>query len=104
MDLPVDFAALVQRHQRELRVHCYRMVGSFDEAEDMVQETMLRAWRGGGGVEGGVPFPAWVYWFATNLCLNSLGRAPPPALPQGVGGAGTPGTPPSRARTAPGAW
>jgi RNA polymerase sigma-70 factor (TIGR02960 family) len=70
------FAALVERHRRELHVHCYRMLGSFDEAEDMVQETFLRAWRGLGsfaeddGGRGG-NFRAWLYRIATNACLDA---------------------------------
>src|ERR671914_1079305 len=66
------FAALVEHHRRELRVHCYRMLGSFDEAEDLVQETFLRAWKGIGAFEGRASVRAWLYRIATNPCLDHL--------------------------------
>jgi len=66
------FAALAERHRRELHVHCYRMLASFDEAEDAVQETFLKAWRGRSGFEGGSQFRAWLYRIATNVCLDML--------------------------------
>jgi RNA polymerase sigma-70 factor (ECF subfamily) len=69
------FAELVQRHRRELHVHCYRMLGSFDEAEDMVQETFLRAWRRRSTFDGSSLFRAWLYRIATNACLDALRRA-----------------------------
>jgi RNA polymerase sigma-70 factor, ECF subfamily len=70
------FAALVERHRTELRVHCYRMLGSFDESEDLVQETFLRAWKNLGGFEGRSTFRTWLYRVATNACLDALnGRA-----------------------------
>jgi RNA polymerase sigma-70 factor (TIGR02960 family) len=62
----------VQRHRRELHLHCYRMTGSFDEAEDLVQETFLRAWRKRDSFEGGPGFRAWLYRIATNACLDAL--------------------------------
>src|SRR5580658_1920538 len=69
------FATLAERHRRELHVHCYRMLASFDEAEDAVQETFLRAWRGLSGFEGGSQFRAWLYRIATNVCLDILRRS-----------------------------
>jgi RNA polymerase sigma-70 factor (TIGR02960 family) len=68
------FAVLVERYRRELHVHCYRMLGSFEEAEDLVQETFLRAWRRRGSFEGGPWFRAWLYRIATNACLDALRR------------------------------
>jgi len=69
------FAALAERHRRELHVHCYRMLASFDEAEDAVQETFLKAWRGLPGFDGGSQFRAWLYRIATNVCLDMLRRS-----------------------------
>jgi RNA polymerase sigma-70 factor (ECF subfamily) len=68
-----EFAALTERHRHELHVHCYRMLGSFQEAEDHVQETFLRAWRGRAGFQG-EQFRAWLYKIATNTCLDTLKR------------------------------
>lgn len=66
------FEQLAQRHRRELHVHCYRMLASFDEAEDAVQETLLRAWRAREGFERGALARAWLYRIATNVCLNVI--------------------------------
>ena len=68
------FTALAERHRRELHVHCYRMLASFDDAEDAVQETMLRAWRHREGFDGSA-FRAWLYRIATNVCLDVLRRS-----------------------------
>ena len=68
------FTALAEPHRRELHVHCYRMLASFDEAEDAVQETFLNAWRGRSGFQGGSLFRAWLYRIATNVCLDMLRR------------------------------
>src|SRR4051812_17228704 len=69
-----QFATLAERHRRELHVHCYRMLGSFEEAEDLVQETLLRAWRGRAGLERDDWFRAWLYKIATNACLDAIKR------------------------------
>jgi RNA polymerase sigma-70 factor (TIGR02960 family) len=68
------FARLAQRYRRELHVHCYRMLASFDEAEDAVQETLLNAWRALDGFDGSMLFRAWLYRIATNVCLDQLRR------------------------------
>jgi RNA polymerase sigma-70 factor (ECF subfamily) len=70
------FGSIAEGYRRQLRVHCYRMLGSFDDAEDMVQETMLRAWRGRAAFEGRSSFRGWLYRIATNACLNVLERGP----------------------------
>jgi RNA polymerase sigma-70 factor (TIGR02960 family) len=69
-----EFTALTERHRRELHVHCYRMLGSFQEAEDLVQETFLRAWRHRAGANRGAALRAWLYRIATNVCLDALRR------------------------------
>lgn len=85
-DGDADVASLVTRYRHELRVHCYRMLGSFDEAEDLVQETFLRAWRGRSSFEGRASVRTWLYKIATNACLDFLdqNRRRPAVLEMGV--------------------
>ncbi|MFI6335938.1 RNA polymerase subunit sigma-70 [Streptomyces sp. NPDC050535] len=66
--------ALIELHRRELRAHCYRMLGSYDEAEDLTQEAFLRAWRARETLEGVDNARAWLYRIATNVCLDFLRR------------------------------
>jgi RNA polymerase sigma-70 factor (TIGR02960 family) len=73
------FRELVEPYRRELQVHCYRMLGSVQDAEDLVQETLLAAWRGIGEFGGRASLRTWLYRIATNRCLNALrdaGRRP----------------------------
>jgi RNA polymerase sigma-70 factor, ECF subfamily len=79
-----EFEALFERHRRELQVHCYRMLGSLHDAEDLVQETFLRAWRNRESFEGRASFRTWLYRIATNASLDALGRRR--AQPVDVGG------------------
>ncbi|HEY0805193.1 MAG TPA: RNA polymerase subunit sigma-70, partial [Pseudonocardiaceae bacterium] len=69
-----DFDEAMRRYRRELHVYCYRMLGSFDDAEDHVQEVFLRAWRSRSGFQGHASIRAWLYRIATNACLDTLRR------------------------------
>ena len=77
------FGEQAERHRRELHIHCYRMLGSFEESEDAVQETFLRAWRRRHTYEGRAPLRAWLYRIATNACLDALDKRPRQASPTG---------------------
>src|SRR6266566_681649 len=69
------FRELTEPYRRELHVHCYRMLGSFQDAEDALQDTLLTAWQGLGGFEGRASIRTWLYRIATNRCLNKLRAA-----------------------------
>ena len=75
------FASLVEPYRRELLVHCYRMLGSAQDAEDLVQETLLRAWRRLETFQRRTSFRAWLYKIATNACLDALDKRPRSVAP-----------------------
>ena len=91
------FRALVEPHRQELHAHCYRMLGSLHDAEDALQETMLRAWRGLAGFEAGRPLRPWLYKIATNAGLDVIAKRQTRVLrldgaqpSESTGGPGTP--------------
>ena len=75
------FRRLVEPHRSELHAHCYRMLGSVHDAEDALQEALLRAWRGLEGFEGRSSLRSWLYRIATNTCLDVIARRPKRVLP-----------------------
>src|SRR3954453_21451634 len=102
-DQPTDareqsaFAAVVECHRGELQVHCYRMLGSLEDSEDLVQETFLRAWRGRArfGSDGRFSVRAWLFRIATNACLDVLRSRPRRVTPpEGAPPAGAPAAAP----------
>lgn len=84
-----EFGTRIEPFRRALRVHCYRMMGSIHDADDMVQETFLRAWRRREDIEGISSLRAWLYTIATNVCLDALKRRPRRLVPAAHGGAST---------------
>jgi RNA polymerase sigma-70 factor (ECF subfamily) len=87
---PEDFELQLEQHRRALTGYCYRMLGSTFEAEDAVQEAMLRAWRNVDRFEGRSAFKSWLYKIATNVCLDMLDGRKRRARPMDLSGAGTP--------------
>ena len=97
------FAELTDPFRPELQVHCYRIVGSVQDAEDLVQETLLAAWRGLDGFEGRASVRTWLYRIATNRCLNHL-RARGRRLPELPMPPEPPGPPPEPSRVRDPVW
>jgi RNA polymerase sigma-70 factor (ECF subfamily) len=88
------FAEIVERHRVLLHAHCYRMLGSLHDAEDALQETYLRAWRGLAAFEGRSATKTWLHTIATNVCLNVIRRRPKRVLPIDYGPPTEPGLDP----------
>ena len=86
-----------EAYRRELTGYCYRMLGSAFEADDAVQETMLRAWKGAEGFEGRSSMRSWLYRIATNVCLDALRGEKRRALPMDLG----PASPPAESHLRP---
>src|SRR3954464_13891293 len=84
------FAQLVDPYRGELHAHCYRMLGSVHDAEDALQDALLRAWRGLARFEGRSSLRSWLYTIATNTCLNAIARRPKRVLPIDYGPAADP--------------
>jgi RNA polymerase sigma-70 factor (ECF subfamily) len=92
---PRSFELMAERHRAELTAHCYRMLGSSADAEDAVQETLLRAWRALPRFEGRSSLRAWLYRIATNVCLRAIERRPKRVLPVDYGPPSDPHDPPA---------
>src|SRR5262249_36280450 len=87
----IAFARIVEEHRAGLQAHCYRMLGSLHDAEDALQETLLRAWRGLPDFGGRSSLRTWLYRIATNTSLEAIARRPKRVLPVGYGAMATPG-------------
>ncbi|HEY6406821.1 MAG TPA: RNA polymerase subunit sigma-70 [Ktedonobacteraceae bacterium] len=87
---PSEFISLIEPYRRELHLHCYRLLGSFHEAEDLAQETMLRAWQYFDTFKGQASPRTWLYRIATNACLDALKKRLPRTLPMTISPAADP--------------
>src|SRR5256885_12156802 len=94
------FGRLVEPFRGELQAHCYRMLGSLHDAEDALQDALLRAWRGIGRFEGRSSLRSWLYTIATNTCLNAIARRPRRVLQVDYAPAVDPHTPPGEPNVA----
>src|SRR5947209_13486497 len=84
------FAAIVEPYRGQLHAHCYRMLGSVYDADDALQDTLLRVWRGLAGFQGRSSLRSWLYTIATNACLTQISRRPKRVLPIDYGPATDP--------------
>jgi RNA polymerase sigma-70 factor, ECF subfamily len=85
------FRHIVENHRAELHAHCYRMLGSLDDADDALQDTLMRAWRGLSGFGRQSSVRTWLYAIATNVCRDAIARRPKRVLPIGYGPVTAPG-------------
>src|SRR3954463_14550047 len=92
-DRSAKFGQDTEVYRPELLAHCYRMLGSVDDAEDAVQETYLRAWRGYRGFEGRSSIRTWLHRIATNACLDAAAQRSRRVLPSGAGAPSSPAQP-----------
>src|SRR4051812_39563923 len=83
------FEAMIEPYRRELKAHCYRMSGSMHDAEDLLQESLLKAWRGIGHFESRSSLRTWLYKVTTSACLDAVDQRKTRSLPVGLGGAPT---------------
>src|ERR1700756_4559909 len=95
------FARLVEPYRAQLRAHCYRMLGSLPDADDALQETLVRPWRGLPPFEERSTFRSWLYTIATNACLRTIEKRPRRVLPTGFASAADPRDHPAGAFTEP---
>lgn len=95
------FALLAERFRAQLQLHCYRMLGSREDAEDLVQETLLRAWSKRATYAGRSTFRAWLYGIATNACIDVLRQRSKRVLPPDIAAAADPAVPPQPAADLP---
>lgn len=104
VSVEADFARDTDRYRPDLLAHCYRMLGSVDDAEDAVQETYLRAWRGFGDFERRSSTRTWLYRIATHVCLDAATHHSRRVLPSGIGAPSDPADPEPSADAASGSW